>query len=264
MRRLMTEKRMIVPRPDVQRTSVRLPLPENTTEGEDAAGDTLHAPRNTRAATANAPLGRVFVVDDDWSVLHALERLFRSFGLLVQTFDSPAAFCDHIVHDMPSCAVVDLMMPELTGLEIQERLIAMGEDLPLVFLSGQGDVPAATSAMRRGAVDFVVKPAEASALMDAVTRALTRDAESQVRKRIEGIAGERYARLTGREKQVCQLVAEGWLNKQIAAALGTAEKTIKQHRGRVMRKLEIQSVAALVRLLSHVPELNVNGRSAHS
>jgi FixJ family two-component response regulator len=264
MRRLMTEKRMIVPRPDVQRTSVGLPLREYTTEGEDAARDTLHTPKDTRAATADAPLGRVFVVDDDSSVLRALERLFRSSGLLVQTFDSPAAFFAHIVHDMPSCAVVDLMMPELTGLEIQERLIAMGEELPLVFLSGQGDVPAATSAMRRGAVDFVVKPAEASALMDAVTRALTRDAESQVRKRIEGIAGERYARLTGREKQVCQLVAEGWLNKQIAAALGTAEKTIKQHRGRVMRKLEIQSVAALVRLLNNVPELNVNGRSAQT
>jgi FixJ family two-component response regulator len=258
MRRLMTEKRMLDPRPDVRTTSARLPLTNNTTEG---AQKTNHAPNHNGAGTKDAPLGRVFVVDDDWSVLHALERLFRSSGLLVQTFDSPAAFCDRIVHDMPSCAVVDLMMPELTGLEIQERLIAMGEDLPLVFLSGQGDVPAATSAMRRGAVDFVVKPAQESELMDAVTRALTRDAESQVRKRIERIARERYGRLTGREKQVCQLVAEGWLNKQIAAALGTAEKTVKQHRGRVMRKLEIQSVAALVRLLNHVPELNVNGRA---
>jgi len=260
----MTEKRMIVPRPDVRRIPAPLPLTAHTTEGESAAHETFHDAKDTGLSAANAPLGRVFVVDDDWLVLRALERLFRSSGLLVQTFHSPAAFCDQIVHDMPSCAVVDLMMPELTGLEIQGRLIAMGEDLPLVFLSGQGDVPAATSAMRRGAVDFVVKPAEESELMDAVTRALTRDAESQVRKRIEGIAGERYGRLTGREKQVCQLVAEGWLNKQIAAALGTAEKTIKQHRGRVMRKLEIQSVPALVRLLNHVPELNMNGRSGHS
>ena len=161
---------------------------------------------------------------------------------------------------MPSCAVLDLMLPELTGLEIQERLIAMGEDLPLVFLSGRGDVPAAASAMRRGAVDFLVKPTEEAELMDAVMRALTRDVESQSRRRLESMARERFARLTGREKQVCQLVAEGWLNKQIAAALGTAEKTIKQHRGRVMRKLEVQSVAALVRLLSHVPELNLNRR----
>jgi FixJ family two-component response regulator len=213
--------------------------------------------RMTTPATQS--LGRVFVVDDDPSVLHALERLFRSSGLLVQAFDSPSEFFDQIVHDMPSCAVLDLMMPELSGLEIQERLIEMGDDLPLVFLSGQGDVPTAASAMRRGAVDFVVKPADESELMDAVTRALTRDAESCVRKRMEGTARERYGRLTGREKQVCQLVAEGWLNKQIAAALGTAEKTIKQHRGRMMRKLEVQSVAALVRLLSHVPELNVNG-----
>jgi FixJ family two-component response regulator len=229
----MTEKRMIFPRPDVPSTSVE--------------------PATERTPSIDAPLGRVFVVDDDPSVLHALERLFRSSGLLVQAYGSPAAFVDQVVHDMPSCAVLDLMMPELTGLEIQEQLIARGEDLPLVFLSGQGDVPAATSAMRRGAVDFVVKPADESALLDAVTRALTQDAESQVRKRIEGVARERYARLTDREKQVCQLVAEGWLNKQI-------EKTIKQHRGRVMRKLEIQSVAALVRLLSHLPELNVQAR----
>jgi FixJ family two-component response regulator len=168
------------------------------------------------------------------------------------------------VHDLPSCAVLDLMLPELTGLEIQERLIAMGEDLPLVFLSGQGDVPAAASAMRRGAVDFLVKPTEESELMGAVMRALTRDVESQVQKRSEKTARERYARLTVREKQVCQLVAEGWLNKQIAAALGTAEKTVKQHRGRVMRKLELQSVAALVRFLSLVPELNIKPRQSLS
>jgi FixJ family two-component response regulator len=258
MRRLMTEKRMLPPRPDVPRTSVRFPIKRKNSI--DATRADASVPMETRAMTANAPLGRVFVVDDDPSVLHALERLFRSCGLLVEAFGSSAAFFDQLVHDMPSCAVLDLMMPDLTGLEIQERLIAKGEDLPLVFLSGQGDVPAATSAMRRGAVDFVVKPADESALMDAVTRALTRDAESQVRKRIEGMARERYARLTEREKQVCQLVAEGWLNKQIAAALGTAEKTIKQHRGRVMRKLEVQSVPALVRLLSHVPELDVQPR----
>lgn len=216
---------------------------------------------NGAAPPQDAPLGRVFVVDDDPMVLYALERLFRASGLLVQAFSAASEFCKHLVHDMPSCVVLDLMMPDFTGLEIQEWLIGIGEDLPIVFLSGQGDVPAATSAMRRGAVDFVVKPADDSDLMNAVTRALTRDAESQVRKRIAGVARERYARLTGREKQVCQLVAEGWLNKQIAAALGTAEKTVKQHRGRMMRKLEIQSVPALVRLLSHVPELNLNERA---
>lgn len=258
----MAEKRTAHPRPDSERTSVRLPFTKTSFDG--AGHDAAPAVFENAAADADAPLGRVFVVDDDPSVLQALERLFRSSGLLVRAFDSPTAFCAQVFHDMPSCAVVDLMMPDLTGLEIQERLIAMGEDLPLVFLSGQGDVPAATSAMRRGAVDFVVKPADESELMDAVTRALTQDAESQVRKRIEGVARERYARLTGREKQVCQLVAEGWLNKQIAAALGTAEKTVKQHRGRMMRKLEIQSVPALVRLLGHVPELNLTERAGSS
>jgi len=213
---------------------------------------------------APAPLGRVFVVDDDPMIRQALERLFRAAGLQTQSFASASAFFDAVVHDLPSCAVLDLMLPEFTGLEIQDRLIAMGEDLPLVFLSGQGDVPTAASAMRRGAVDFLVKPTDESELMGAVMRALTRDVESQVQKRSEKSASERYARLTVREKQVCQLVAEGWLNKQIAAALGTAEKTIKQHRGRVMHKLELQSVAALVRFLSLVPELNVKPRQSLS
>jgi FixJ family two-component response regulator len=254
----MTVKRMSSPPPDVRRTSAR---PATTRPGPAAPGfDDLPGSNDTPATPVPAPLGRVFVVDDDPMVLQALARLFRAANLHVQTFESAAAFFDRVVHDMPSCAVLDLMLPELGGLEIQERLIAMGEDLPLVFLTGQGDVPAAASAMRRGAVDFLVKPTDESELMGAVMRALTQDVESQVQKRSERAARDRYARLTEREKQVCQLVAEGWLNKQIAAALGTAEKTIKQHRGRVMRKLEIQSVAALVRLLSHVPELNVRPR----
>jgi FixJ family two-component response regulator len=254
----MTAERMS-PRPDVRKTSARL-APKKKAPTRRAADDSSIA-LATPTTNAAAPLGRVFVVDDDPSVLQALERLFRAAGLLVQTFRSAAAFFERGLHDdLPSCAVLDLMLPELTGLEIQERLIAMGEDLPLVFLSGRGDVPAATAAMRRGAVDFLVKPTEEAELMSAVMRALTRDVESQSRRRLEKMARERFARLTGREKQVCQLVAEGWLNKQIAAALGTAEKTIKQHRGRVMRKLEVQSVAALVRLLSHVPELNLTRR----
>lgn len=253
----MTAERMS-PRPDVRRTSARHAFKKKvpTRRAPDESSIALPPP----PADATAPLGRVFVVDDDPAVLRALDRLFRATGLLVQTFKSAAAFFEQVVHDMPSCAVLDLMLPELTGLEIQERLIAMGEDLPLVFLSGRGDVPAAASAMRRGAVDFLEKPTEEAALMGAVMRALTRDVESQSRRRLESMARERFARLTGREKQVCQLVAEGWLNKQIAAALGTAEKTIKQHRGRVMRKLEVQSVPALVRLLTHVPELNLNQR----
>jgi FixJ family two-component response regulator len=247
------------PRPKVGRTSARLAFKKKVPVRLALVESSSPPPPSSTVAPT--PFGRVIVVDDDAAVLRALERLFRAAGLAVQTFTSAADFFEQVRHDMPSCAVLDLMLPELTGLEIQERLIAMGEDLPLVFLSGRGDVPAAASAMRRGAVDFLVKPTEEAALMGAVMRALTRDVESQSRRRLEIMARERFARLTGREKQVCQLVAEGWLNKQIAAALGTAEKTIKQHRGRVMRKLEVQSVAALVRLLSHVPELNRDQRS---
>lgn len=253
----MTAERMS-PRPDVRKPSARLAFKKKTPARRTVDESSITPP--APAADAPTPPGRVFVVDDDPGVLRALERLFRAAGLLVQTFRSAAAFFEHVVHDMPSCAVLDLMLPELTGLEIQERLIAMGEDLPLVFLSGRGDVPAAASAMRRGAVDFLEKPTEEAALMGAVMRALTQDVESQSRRRLESNARERFARLTEREKQVCQLVADGWLNKQIAAALGTAEKTIKQHRGRVMRKLEVQSVPALVRLLTHVPELNLRQR----
>lgn len=260
----MTLPRKDSPHPGVRGTSAR-PASTRSRPPERAFEDpAITNDDDPPGRSAAAPLGRVFVVDDDPMVRHALGRLFRAAGLLAHTFESASAFFPHVVHDLPACAVLDLMLPELTGLEIQEQLLAMGEDLPLVFLSGQGDVPAAASAMRRGAVDFLVKPTDESELLGAVMRALARDVEAQVQKRSERSACERYARLTRREKQVCQLVAEGWLNKQIAAALGTAEKTVKQHRGRVMRKLELQSVAALVRFLNLVPELNIRPRAGLS
>jgi FixJ family two-component response regulator len=210
----------------------------------------------TERTTSSPPAcGRVFVVDDDPFIRQAMDRLFRSAGFLVATFGSSTSFLDAMIHDMPSCVVLDLMMPGLTGLDVQRRLIGMDEALPIVFISGQGDVPAVASAMRCGAVDFLVKPTGETELMEAVRRALDRDAEMRTRQRLEIGVRERVARLTPREMQVCRLVADGCLNKQIAAELGTAEKTIKQHRGRMMRKLEVQSVAALVRLLAYLPEL---------
>ena len=144
-------------------------------------------------------------------------------------------------------------MPGLSGLDVQDALSRSGVSMPIIFLSGRGDVPATAQAMRKGAVDFLVKPIDEPELMDAIERALTRARDEQHQRRIERETTARLARLTKREREVCDLVARGLLNKQIAYELGTSEKTVKVHRGRVMHKLEVDSVAALVRLLWHGP-----------
>jgi FixJ family two-component response regulator len=194
---------------------------------------------------------RVFVVDDDASVLKAIERLLRSHGFAVEAFKSPSAFLTRSPHDGPGCLLLDLRMPELSGLDVQDEMKRRGIWLPIVFLSGEGDVPSTARAMRDGAVDFLVKPVGESQLLEAIARARDRSVTLREERRLEREADERFARLTKREREVCDLVAEGLLNKQIAYELGTSEKTVKVHRGRVMHKLEVDSVAALVRLLSN-------------
>jgi FixJ family two-component response regulator len=194
---------------------------------------------------------RVFVVDDDPGVLKAIERLLRSHGFTVEAFTSPSAFLTRSPHDGPGCLLLDLRMPELSGLDVQEEMNRRGIWLPIIFLSGKGDVPSTARAMRDGAVDFLVKPVSESELLDAIARARDRSVKLREERRLERDAEERFARLTKREREVCDLVAEGLLNKQIAYELGTSEKTVKVHRGRVMHKLEVGSVAALVRLVSN-------------
>ncbi|MDI1450971.1 response regulator [Polyangium sp. 6x1] len=191
----------------------------------------------------------VFVVDDDPSVLRSLERLLRSAGYAVEAHASPRVFLDHAPADRPGCVVVDLRMPEIGGLDLQEELARRGFELPLVFLTGHGDVPSSVRAMKGGAIDFLSKPCDDTDLLAAVERALARDAEARVVRAEKDAARARFASLTPREREVCLLVARGLLNKQIAAELGTAEKTIKVHRGRVMEKLAVESVADLVRLV---------------
>jgi FixJ family two-component response regulator len=193
----------------------------------------------------------VFVIDDDPQVRSALKFLFESAGLGVETFASAMAFLERPAHPGPSCLVLDLELPELNGLEVQERLARAGVSIPIVFLSGRADVPSTAKAMRDGAVDFLVKPVDDSRLLDAVTRALTRSAETYEKQseQIESAARPRLARLTARERQVMDLVARGLLNKQIAFELGISDETVKVHRGHAMRKLEVDSVASLVRLL---------------
>ena len=196
----------------------------------------------------------MFIVDDDPDVLTALARRLRADGFLVETFTSPASFLDRLPHDGVACLLLDLQMPEVSGLDLQQMMAARGMTMPIVFLSGKGDVPSTAKAMREGAVDFLVKPVDEEQLLDAVTRALAKAAQVQRRVSEQRQTNERLARLTKREREVCDLVASGLLNKQIAFQLGIAEKTIKVHRGRVMHKLEVDSVAALVRLLASVDE----------
>jgi FixJ family two-component response regulator len=195
---------------------------------------------------------RVFVVDDDGSVLRAIARLLRANGFVVETFTSPRAFLDRLPYEGVACLVLDMRMPELTGLDVQNVLATRSPTVSAVFLSGASDVHTAATAMRKGALDFLVKPIDEEALMEAVTRALAVSTERVRRSREEADYRRRLARLTKREHEVCDLVARGLLNKQIAYELGTSEKTVKVHRARVMQKLEVDSVAALVWLLSRL------------
>ena len=200
------------------------------------------------------PQPRVFVVDDDPGVLRALERLLRASGFTVEAFSSPASFLERLPYDGVACLVLDMRMPELSGLDVQGAVATMAPAIPTVFLSGASDVPMVATAMRKGAVDFLVKPMDETELIAAVSRALTASAETVGRRRELAEYSRRLAKLTRRERQVCDLVARGLLNKQIAYELGTSEKTIKVHRARVMHKLEVDSVAALVWLLSRLPK----------
>jgi FixJ family two-component response regulator len=197
---------------------------------------------------------RAYVVDDDPIVLRAIDRLLRSNGFTVQAFDSPRAFLGRLPYDGPACLVLDLRMPELDGLEVQERLAAEPVPMPIVFFSGASDVSATAQAMRRGALDFLVKGMDDQSLVETVGRALDVAVERWRQRRERDEIRARLARLTKRERQVCDLVARGLLNKQIASELHASESTITVHRGRVMSKLEVDSSAALVWLLSRLQD----------
>lgn len=190
----------------------------------------------------------VFVVDDEAGVRKSLTRLFRSTGWASQAFASPREFLSAYDPDAPGCLVLDLAMPGLDGVELQGILSDMGSVLPIVFLTGHAEVPDSVMAMKRGALDFLTKPAEPEVLKATVRAALERDAGIR-RERAELRELQRRAdTLTPREREVLAHVVSGQLNKQIARDLGAAEKTIRIHRGRVMKKMRADSVAALVRM----------------
>jgi len=190
----------------------------------------------------------VFVVDDEPAVLKSLSRLLRSAGLNVATFSSPREFLDRHDPNSPGCLLLDLAMPGLNGLELQQALIASGHEPSIVFLTGHGDIPMSVQAMKGGAVDFLTKPVNDDDLLEAVRAAIEKDClHRRTRAEVAEIQ-QRLATLTPREREVMEHLISGQLNKQIAADLGIVEKTIKVHRARVMEKMKVQSMAELVRL----------------
>jgi len=194
----------------------------------------------------------VSVVDDDALVLRSLGRLLRSAGFAVRTFPTPQAFLAQGGGD-PGCVVIDLSLPGSSGLHVQQALARSGDTRPVVFISGHGDVPSSVAAMKAGAVDFLVKPFEEAQLLAAVGAAVQRDRAARVAQGEQAALRRRLAALTPREREVFDRVVAGRLNKQIAAELGTSEKTVKVHRARMMRKMGVDSLAGLVRAWTAIP-----------
>jgi RNA polymerase sigma factor (sigma-70 family) len=192
--------------------------------------------------------GMVFVIDDDASVRKALARLLRSVGYTYECFPSASTFLARPTASIPSCVVLDYRMPGLNGLELQNALIAAGRNESIIFITGHGDIPTCANAMKAGAIDFLPKPFQDEDLLNAIARSL-RVAQRLMREHAERTRIQDLVdQLTPREREVLELVILGKLNKQIAAQLGASEKTIKVHRGRVMQKMQVFSVAELVRL----------------
>jgi FixJ family two-component response regulator len=190
----------------------------------------------------------VFVVDDDASVREAVKKLISSVGLRVETFGSTREFLDGKRPDSPACLVLDVRLPDASGLELQHALAEAGVQIPIIFITGHADVPMTVRAMKAGAVEFLTKPFRGQELLDAIQVAIARD---RVARNEQGQIQElrsRYETLTAREKEVLALVVSGLLNKQVGAELGASELTVKTHRGRVMQKMQAESLADLVRM----------------
>lgn len=195
-----------------------------------------------------APSEFVYVVDDDGCVRGATVRLLRTAGWRTECFSTAAEFVRHVRPDVPSCLVLDVQMPGLTGLDLQQELQRSGSALPVVFITGYGDIPMSVRAMKAGAVDFLPKPYDADSLIAAVRQGLERDAKNRAVVTQASELRQRERTLSPREHEVFALVVQGLLNKQIGARLGVTEKTVKVHRGHLMRKMGALSLAQLVRM----------------
>jgi FixJ family two-component response regulator len=190
----------------------------------------------------------VFVVDDDQAVREATGSLLRSVGLRVETFETAKEFLGSSRPDVPGCLVLDVRLPGLSGLDLPRELASAGLMIPIIFITGHGDVPMSVQAMKGGAVEFLTKPFRDQALLDAIQQAIDRDRVERRRRLEMGELRRRYASLTSREREVMMLVVRGLLNKQIAAQLGRSEITVKVHRAQVMHKMQADSLAALVKV----------------
>ncbi len=193
--------------------------------------------------------GVVFVIDDDEAVRKSLKRLLRAADYETEVFNSAADYLARPPHARPSCVIVDVQMPGLNGFELQEALIKRRREEQLIFITGHGNIPMCAKAMKAGAVDFLPKPFKSRELLKCVEQALDRSAKQRHREATKNEARRLLDLLTPREFEVMQLVITGMLNKQVAGELGVGEKTIKVHRGRVMQKLGVKSVAELLRLV---------------
>ena len=190
----------------------------------------------------------VIVLDDDLSVRESLISLFRSVGLRAVAFASVDDVAREKVMDQASCLVLDIRMPGMDGLAFQQYLLSIGQKIPLIFMTGFGDVPMTVQAMKGGAVDFLPKPFEEAAMLEAVAAALERDRKQRQAERASAAIGLRFETLTPREREVMRYVTSGHMNKQVAAALDLSEITIKVHRGRIMQKMAARSLPDLVRM----------------
>ncbi|MDP1976289.1 response regulator transcription factor [Undibacterium sp.] len=194
-------------------------------------------------------VANVFLVDDQPAVLKAMARLLQSAGVSAVTFESAQAFLDSGNASKAGCLVLDLAMPDMDGMALQGKLTAMGSDLPIIFLTGHGSIDTGVLAMKLGAQDFLTKPVDADKLLAAVQTAFERNRLARLASAEKQVIQARLNSLTPRELEVLYLLVEGKLNKQVAAELGTVEKTIKVHRGKVMSKMDVTSVAALIHML---------------
>lgn len=198
-------------------------------------------------ALANAePI--VFVVDDDASVRDSLNNLLRSVGLRTTAFGSAHEFLQHKLPDVPSCLILDIRLPRLSGLDFQAELAKADIHIPIIFMTGHGDIPMTVRAMKAGAVDFLTKPFRDQDMLDAVTTAIERDRTRRNEARALANLRAAFATLTPRERQIMSLVTAGLMNKQVAAEIGVAEITVKIHRGHIMRKMAAKSLPDLVRM----------------